>query len=259
MKFRDSRSNTILLHLLLPGLGHVYWKEYSFGLFIFLVMLIAEVLFVASLFVAIPTLAKVFMFGLPVVFYIFTFVDLNRTVMKKRDKAKHARKTAIIFLAVGLAIQILAPIAPVNFFIRNAPEIFVMEDNGLMPVHSKGDLLMASPMSYRYEFFFLNRPVLHALPTRYDAVRFQDEFGEGHTALVLGLPGEDIELVESVLMVNGLPCFDAAPSGFTSLGDWPLTSADNFSILVANLRMGEVDQVREVPLIDVRGKVGDLW
>ncbi|MDH4158539.1 MAG: hypothetical protein OEW00_14825 [candidate division Zixibacteria bacterium] len=259
MKYRESQSHSVLLNILLPGLGHVYWKEYSFGLFIFLVMLIAAVLFVASLFVAVPATAKVFMFGLPGVFYAFTFVDLYRTVRRNRAKVVHTRWMTALVLVAAVAIQVLAPIAPVNFLIRNAPEFFLMEDNGLIPVHAKGDLLMASPLAYRYDFFFLGRPVLHALPERYDAVRFRDESGADHTALVLGLPGEEVELTESILMVNGLPCFDAAPAGFTSLGDWPLTSVEEFSILVATLRMGEVDRVRDVPLMNVRGKVSSLW
>ena len=121
-----------------------------------------------------------------------------------------------------------------------------------------GEYVLGNYLLFKVNWALANG-FLHALPERYDAVRFQDESGEGHTALVLGLPGEDIELVENVLIVNGFPCFDGAPSAFASMGDWPLTSADNFSILVANLRMGKVDQVREVPLMNVRGKVGDLW
>ncbi len=259
MKFRESQTHAVLLNILLPGLGHVYWKEYSFGLFIFLVMLIAVVLLVASLFVAVPMTAKAFMFGLPAIFYVFTFVDLYRTVKRKQTKVVHTRRKTAIVLVAAVAIQVLAPIAPVNFFVRNLPEFFLMEDNGLIPVYAKGDLLMASPLAYRYDFFFLGKPVLHALPERYDAVRFRDESLETHTAVVLGLPGEHIELNQSILIVNGLPCFDVAPPGFTSLGDWPLTSVDEFSILAATLRMGEVDQVQEVPLMNVRGKVSSLW
>ena len=66
---RESVTFSSLLHLLLPGLGHVFWREYAFGLFVFLVMLIAAVLFFVSFLVTIPVLVKVLLLGLPLVFF----------------------------------------------------------------------------------------------------------------------------------------------------------------------------------------------
>jgi len=83
-----SRFIPYLLHLLLPGLGHVLAKEYVFGLFVFLVTLLAVVLFFVSFLVAMPPLAEFVLLGLPVIFYVFTFsiwLELSASAVSRRS------------------------------------------------------------------------------------------------------------------------------------------------------------------------------
>jgi len=58
----------------LPGLAHALYREYLFGLFIFLIMQLGVALMVVSYLVDMPTLAKWLLLGLP---FVFTFSHLQ--------------------------------------------------------------------------------------------------------------------------------------------------------------------------------------
>jgi signal peptidase I len=248
-----------LLHLLLPGLGHILWREYLFGVFVFLVTLLAMVLFVVSLLVYIPIGAKLVMYTLPVLFYAFTFVDLVRTVKTKRAKMSVGKRAATLFLLVGLGYQVFSPIAPLNFTIRNFPEFFILENNSMSPLYLKGDVLKASRLSYKVDVFIVKKPIWHSLPQRYEVVRFVNGSGQRDIGIVVGLPREEIEIVEGVVIVNGLPDVGDAPGGIILTGDWPLTSTDSYSVLVASVNLGRIDKVHEVPLTSLIGKISKLF
>ncbi|MEA3297856.1 MAG: hypothetical protein U9R56_08335 [candidate division Zixibacteria bacterium] len=245
--------------MLLPGLGHLYWKEYAFGIFVHLVMLLVSVLFFVSFFVSLPAPLKVLMVGLSILFYAFSFVDLARTVRIKRKTLNRNNRILLILCVLALICQLLAPTAPVNFLLKNKPEIFSMDSNRLTPLYSKGDLLKASRLAYQLSISIFDRPVLHTFPERYDIVRFEIGSGQRNTGIIVGLPGEDIQIFEGVVVVDGLPDFDAVPGGMTLTGDWPLTSAGEFSILVVMLNLGSVDQVREIPITNLIGKVSKIF
>jgi hypothetical protein len=257
LRLEQSRGLAAVLNLLLPGAGHVYWREWVFGVFIFLVTFMALVLLVVSLLFDIPAAARWVLYGLPVLFYAFTFVDLFRSVQRKSLKVLHSRTQVIVFLTVGLVYQVAAPIAPVNFALRNAPHLFIMENNSLSPLFRKGDVLKVSSLAYTIDFFFLDKPSVYALPERYDVVRYNDGPGRPRVALVIGLPGEQVEISEGVLTVDNVPAVGAAAFPFS--GECPLTSVDGYSILVATLKLGAIEQLREVPLSDLIGKVSRIW
>jgi hypothetical protein len=94
MQFHKRLIFAWMLNLLLPGLGHFYWREYAFGLFVFLVMLLASVLYVASFFVPMPGAVTWLVLGLPIMFYGFTFVDLARTARLKRVSINRTTRAA---------------------------------------------------------------------------------------------------------------------------------------------------------------------
>jgi amino acid transporter len=246
------------LNLLLPGLGHVYWREPVFGLFVFLVTLIAIVLFFLTFFVHLSILVKVILFGLPAIFYLFTFVDLDRTVRQARGKTARSLRTAVIYFVIALSYQLVVPIAPGNFLLRNIPEAFMLENNSLAPLYSSGDLLRTNRLAYTADIFFVDRPVLHALPQRYDAVRFIDDDDRQRCGFVVGLPNEEIEILEGIVIVNGLPDYEGSSSGWNLSGDCSLTWVQGYSILVVTLNFGSIDQVYELPLERLEGKVSKL-
>lgn len=256
--FRRSKLFAIILNLLLPGLGHIYWREYLFGIFVFLIMLIASLLFFVSFFLSVSLWVWLAMMVLPVLFYLFTFVDLVRAVGVKGDKVKQGRRSAVIFLAVGIFYQVLSPSAPVNFGLQNFPDVFVLEDNSLSPIYSEGAMLKASRLAYSVDFVFLRKPVLYALPERYDVVRFRGSDGEKLNGIVLGLPAEEVEMVDGVLVVNGVPDFREPARGMVLQGDCQLTYVSSYSILVATLNLGRLDAVYMVSLTDVVGKVSKV-
>ncbi len=259
MNIGKSRLLAGLLNLLCPGLGHIYWKEITFGVFVFLVGIIAVVLWTVVQFVELPLWAVVILFSLPLIFYLFTFVDLFGAMARRDSKWQITWKRLLIFVLIGILYQVLVPLAPVNFAIRNAPEIYAMEDNSLNPLYSEGDLMKASTYAYEVNFFFLDQPIVRSFPGRYDIVRFTTSSGRRHTAMVIGLPDEDIEIGGGLMVVNGLPQLDRKANQLTFGADWPLTSVNSYSILVARMKFGVVDEIYQVPLIDICGKVSRLW
>ncbi len=249
----------LLLNAFIPGLGHFIWGEVLFSLFVFLVMLIAVMLFVVSLLVPLPLPVKYLLFGLPLLFYAFTFLDVTRTVRSKSTSRSVTTRRFILSLAVGLLYQLLSPTALGNFGLNNLPELFIQPDNHLSPVFAKGEILKASPLSYFVNLAILDRPVVHELPLRYDIVRFRDSTGNRLTGIVLGLPGEEIETVDGVVAINRYPDTENGPRGLALQGDWPLTRVSDYSILVAIVNLGVIQNVYQVPIRQVLGKVNELW
>jgi hypothetical protein len=162
-------------------------------------------------------------------------------------------------MLIGVGYQVLCPLAPVNFCILNSPEPFRMPDNSLSPLYSRGDFLKADRLAYTVRAYLLDRPIWHSMPERYDVVRFSAAEGRSLVGMVVGLPLEQVEVMQGLLVVNDQPNLDEPPAGLLFGGDWPLTAADEFSILVATLNLGSIAYVYQVPLTDVRGKVSRLY
>jgi len=258
-KFRASITFGMILHLLFPGLGYIYWKEYTFGVFVFLIMLIASVLFFVSFLVNIPGTVIWLLLGLPTVFFLFSFFDLTRSIKGRQGKVNRSRGTSAVFFLLAIAFQFFAPNAPGNFMIRNAPEIFIMGNDRLEPTYRKGDVLITNPLAYAVDLFFLDRPVLRSLPDYFEAVRFDDASGRRITGIVVGLPGEFVEIQQGQLIVNSRPEFPRNPGSIAFGGDWPLTVTPENSILAATLNLGRVDAVHQVSLVSLTGKVNRLF
>lgn len=69
----------MIFNAIIPGAGHIYWRETLFGMFVFLVMLIAAVLFFFSFLIDLSFMVRLVLFGLPAVFFLFSMVDLGRS------------------------------------------------------------------------------------------------------------------------------------------------------------------------------------
>lgn len=258
-KFRKSQTVGILLNLLMPGLGHCYWREYIFGLFVFLVMLIGAALFLVSFFVDLPGSVKWLLLALPAVFYLFTFLDLYRIAANRKAEAIRGVRGLSLFFLIGLAYFGLSPVAVGNFGLLNRPEVFTMKDNSFNPIHRKGDLLKTDRLAYTVRIFGFSGPIMHALPGRYDIVSYNDVAGNNRVGTVIGLPGENVEVLDGIVIVNGLPDYERNPSNLIQRGEWPLTPADDFSILVATMSMGAVGGLQPVSLDNINGKVSKVF
>ncbi len=257
LKSQNSKVLIFFMHLLVPGLGHIYVKEYLFGIFIFLITLTASVLFTISLFISIPLLGRILIYGLPLLFYLFSFFDLYKTIKTNTKKKVPSPKKFIIFFVIGFVFQIFWPLAPANFGIRNCPDLFIQKDNSLEPFFWKDDLLKASRLEYFLDIWFIEQPVLHSLPDRFEIVKFKTEDQKEICGFVLGLPSENVEMVEGVLVVNNSPVFIL--NSLNLYGDSPLISVESYSILVVTVHLGYIDKTYEVPLSQLVGKVEKLF
>ena len=259
MRLDKSKVSSILLNLLMPGLGHIYWKEYIFGVFVFLIVLIGIILFFVSFFVELSTLVIVGMLSLPVLFYFFTFIDLVKSMKLKSKTVLRQPRTMYLYLLVGLVFQIAAPITPTNFLLRNFPEYFVIEQNNLSPIFRQGDLLKADKLAYIVNIFFIEKPLLKDLPDRYDMVRFKSDGSQKKVGMVLAFPNEQFELAQGVVVIDGIPDPSLPPGNLMFTGDIELTTVSEYSILVATLNLGTIDKVYEVSLMELIGKVEKVF
>lgn len=246
-----------LLNLCCPGLGHAYYKEYLFGLFIYLIMLMAAALFFLSYFVSLPDPVTWALFGLPTVFFLFSFADLTRTIRTRRPGTIRTNNRALAFSLIGLVYLLLAPVSLGNFLLRNAPE-FYTADGSLAPALPAGHLAITNRLAYAADIFFVDHPVLHALPGRFDLIRFRSE-NSLVSGIVLGLPGESIEINAGTIYIDGVPLMASIPVLASLSGDWPLTSCDSHSMLVATLRPGGIEKLYEVDLYtDLLGRTSKV-
>lgn len=245
----------VLLHLVVPGLGHLYVRETIFGLFVLLISLIAFALFLVTLLFPVSLWAKFLLVGFPALFYLFTFIDLSRAFDRRKESVPRSGRATLIFAVFGLGYQLLVPIAPGNFLIRNSPALFYQEDNSLAPLYSRGDLLKLNRLAYTANLFFLDSPYLHTLPERYDAAGFVDRQGRSRVGIIIGFPGEEIEVMDGVVIIGGLPDYNAPGTEILLQGVTPLTNVDRFSILLVTLNFGVIGKTYHVPFDRLVGKV----
>lgn len=259
MNSAKSKIIAYLYNLLLPGLGHLYWKEISFGLFVFLIMLIGTTLYFLSFFLQLNIWLTLLLFFLPILFYVFTFVDLAKTVDRKQTKINRTTKHLWIFLLVGIVYQLFAPIAPANFYLRNIPEVFKQTDGNLSPMFSRGEYLKTNRLAYLVNLFFLDQPVLHTFPQRYTPVRYYDASEHKRIGIVLALPGEYLSVENGYLLINNSPQLIPEHVQLRFNQDYELTSVGEYSIMVGDFRMGTISDIHEVPLDKLIGKVEKLF
>ena len=137
--------------------------------------------------------------------------------------------------------------------------MFRVRDNRFSPVLKKGDVAAINRLSYRMDLFFLDTPIWHDAPKRGDLIRYVDGTWTCRTGLILGLPGEDVEITGGILTVDSYPYVAALPLGLQLTGDVPLTFVDRSYILVATLNLGAVVGVYHVPVGSIIGKVHRLF
>ncbi len=258
-RLANSRFSGFLLNLLLPGSGHIHFREYTFGVFVLIIWLMAAVLFYLSFIIELNLWAKLALFGLPIIFYFFTFFDLFHSMKKKKVLQKRGVLFSTAVYMIALVYQIWVPAAPLNFMMTNGPVLFVLDDHRLSPLYSQGTLMKASRLAYQVDIVGFNRPILHHLPERYDVVRIQSEKGSKANAVVLGLPEEEIEIVEGTVIINRTPDFEGWIGGLTFSGDWPLTTVGAGELLVATLNLGTIDDVYIVSYAQLVGKVSAVF
>ena len=248
----------VILNLLWPGLGYVYIREILFGLFVFLIALLAAALFFFSLLIPFPIAAKLVLFGLPLVFYAITFIDLARTIKKQPHNTRRTSYAIGAFLAAGLLFQFAAPVSPGNYLLRNMPDIFRVESDALRPFLSEGDIACASALDLRANIFFLDRPLWFGEIEYGDVIRFEDDNGLEQVGIVVGLATDEVQVIDGVLVLNGHPLPKFLADLQLDDAQLPLTVTDPGSILAVTVDSRMLME-HQVPLRGVIGRVHRLF
>jgi hypothetical protein len=257
-RFSHRPGFAILLGFLLPGLGHVYWREYLFGWFVFLVMIITSVLVFFSFLVQLPPTLEWLLFGLPVLFFAFTFVDLVRSINRKRSTFKRNTTAAMLFVTVAISGHLLLPLSPTNYLIRNLPELGIERSGLAEPLLGQNDVYLVNRAAYRVNLFFLNQGYIHSRPDRWDLIAFEDLTSDENLGLVIGYGGEEVTFHDDSLFVDGFPPDDREERPSLT-GEIPLTLVEAGSILVATLNEGALVGVKQISDRNIIGKVHPLF
>jgi len=257
-RFKESFVFGFILNLSLPGMGHAYLRDYMFGVFIFLVMVIASIVFFFSFLVEIPLVVTAVLLGVPAVFYIFTFVDLRRSMKTKPGRAPRRGNTARLFLVIAFAGGLFLPLAPVNFLLRNLPAVYQVDDDNSEPVSAKGDIFFVNRAAYRANLFFLEQPYAFDVPERWDVVAFVDSGSNKQLGWVIGNGGETVSIENDSLFIDG-SAVSGDPESMELRGHLPLTPVAAGAILIATLEKGAVVGAEQVSLRDVIGKARRLF
>ena len=249
----------LLLNLIIPGAGHVYWREYLFGTFVFLVMAIASVLFFFSFLVELPVGIRVVLFGLPTIFYGFSYVDLWRAILRRGRKKARSAHGAWIFLLASIAVCLVLPLSPTNLVLRNLPQIVSVETGQFDRIQNGRVFCLVDRSAYRVNLFFLDEPYPRRTPARWDLVRFHNQNYSARFGLVLGHSGEEVAFFNDSLFVDGYPVPGPETYSIGSGGRLPLTRVDADAILVATLNRGAIEGAFQISPRDVIGKVHRLF
>lgn len=128
------------------------------------------------------------------------------------------RNTALAFLLMaGAAVLILM------FVGRTA----IVNGNSMQPTLQNGDLLLVQRMGYQE-------------PQRFDIVVFDSGDGQGtlYIKRVMGLPGETVQVVDGILLINGEPLeesYGLEPMDSGGIAEIPLTlGEDEYFVLGDN-------------------------
>ena len=232
----------------------MYVREYAFGLFVLLVMLLAAVLAVAVFFIEMSRWGAALFMSLPIVFYLFTFADLKKHTARTNEQG-FSKRRGYIFLAIGIAYQCFAPSSPLNIVWQNHPTVLIAEESYAPPSIRQDDWLLADRTAYMLDLSYLPNPLIHHVPDRYEFVYFEGERGRREIGLVLGFPREQIEISDSSLFIDGVPDFNLPPRGAELTGEWPLTIVDDGSMLIATFHLGRIDRLELVPVTHLIGRI----
>lgn len=257
-RFKESFGFGLLLNLSFPGMGHLYLRDYLFGVFIFLVLLIASIVFFFGFFVEIPPVVTVVLFGVPAIFYIFTFVDLWRSMRTTPRRAPRGTRVAWLFLIFAVAGSLLLPLAPANFLLRNLPTVYRAVDSSMEPVSSAGDLFLVNRVAYRADLFFLNQPYDYDAPERWDLVAYINSKSSEQLGWVIGCGEETVAIDHDSLYIDG-SLVSRDKEGMKLRGQLPLTPVAVGTILIATLEKGAIVGAEQVSLRDVVGKARRLF
>jgi len=98
----------------------------------------------------------------------------------------------------------------------------------------------------------------YALPEPGEIVRFVDTAGMRRVGLAVGVSGDQVEIADGILMVNGVPSILAEELGIAVSGRVELTFVDPGSIMIVMIRLGAIERVEQVPVSEIVGKVHKL-
>ena len=221
-------------------------------------MIVAAAFFFVWMIIPMPALVAWVLLGLPALFFVFSFVDLRKSMKSKLPAKARSHRITLTFLALVLLFQLFVPITPVNFIWRNRPSLAIQPDNGLSPVINEGDLTVTNPLAYSVNLFFFDQPVWRTLPDIGDPVQISTADGQRRNVFVVGRPHDEVQIAGSHLTINGIP-FSLGLAGAKLPPDYPLTRVKINSILVLDYTRRGPHNLTMVPLSNVTGKIHSLF
>ena len=180
-----------LLSLLLPGLGQVYNGQPKKAIMFFSLFLLVPVLFGI-------TRGTTFFYGLLSLF----FIEIALRIYIIIDGVKNARQQKEYILKpyntwyyrLLLAIGMSAILMVYDFSLVLGTQTFKIPTTSNHPTFQIGDLLVADTRAYKDDG-----------PDYGDMVVYSGTDGQIYTFRVVGLPNDNLELIDNIVSINGKP------------------------------------------------------
>lgn len=180
-----------LLSLLLPGLGQVYngqpKKAAAFFGLLFLFLLIFGLTHGTTLFYGLLTL-----FIIEVTLRIYIIIDGVKNAIRQKDYVLKPYNTWYYHLLIAIGMLVILMACDISTILGT--QTFKNSTTSNNPTLQVGDCLVADMRAYK-----------NNEPNYGDIVVYSRPDGQIYTFRVVGLPNDNIELVDNIVSINGKP------------------------------------------------------
>lgn len=182
--------------MVLPGLGQLYngagrWAAIIFAIG-FVELLVFNALFSSTAIHSIETFWVAMALLVPAfAFYVFVIVDAYLGARRTGELDLRRYNRWFVYVGIIVAANVMAYAVDYLPFDTRA---YSMPSSSMVPTLQPGDYVLAAPYAYR-----------SSEPERGDVVVFEPANGSGYTYVkrVVGLPGDEIQIQDGLLRING--------------------------------------------------------
>ncbi len=180
-----------LLSLIFPGLGQIYNGQPKKGAIFFTLILLLPILFGSSGMTATFT-GFVLVNGILIALRVFIIIDAILNARKQKQYVLKQYNKWYFLLLIAIAMLTIQMTIDVKSFLNI--QAFNISSNANYPTLQLGDHIMVDTKAYK-----------NTAPTYGDIVTFTAADQQTYVFRVVGLPNDEIEIINNTVILNGKP------------------------------------------------------
>lgn len=162
------------------------------------------------------------------------------------NERPHYLRTVTIWISNLLVIAVLAV-----FLTELLGEQFVMSGSSMKETILDQDMVLVDKISYQL-----------SMPKRFDIILFEDADGIRSVKRIIGLPGETVQIIDGVVLINGEPLANEVIGDIQVAGraqEPVLLEEDSYFVLGDNPSFSEDSRFENVGNIARSSIIGKVW